>query len=87
MEDYGIKIDNEWLYETITEIKGSNWLYKLLCFIMGRRKKKMTYNEYFLLLYGLNRRKLGEQKAKEMSLNRILTIYKELHNNQLPKGV
>ena len=26
-------MDNEWLYETITEIKGSNWLYKLLCFI------------------------------------------------------
>lgn len=74
-----------WLKEAIDTIPGSEKLYKFVCFMLGKWKRKMSYQEYFLLLYGLNRRKLGERKSKEMALARILQIYKELHDNNLPK--
>ena len=39
------------------------------------------------MLYGINRKKLGETKSKEKAMLRIIQIYKDLHNNNLPKGV
>lgn len=82
-----VEIIDEWLNETITEVKDSNWLYKFICFFLGKRKKKMSYKEMYLFIYGLNRSTLGEEKAKEMAMLRIIQIYKDLHNNKLPNGV
>ena len=82
---YGIS--EEWLDEQIPYLKDGNWLYKFVGFCMGRRKKKLSYKEMYLLLYGLNRGKLGNGKAKEKAMNRILVIYKSHHNNKLPKGI
>lgn len=76
---------NEWFHETITDVKGSSRLYKFICFMLGKRKKKMTYQEMYAFLYELNRKKLGKEAAKKKALNRILVIYKGLHNNNLPK--
>ena len=78
--------NEEWLDESIIEIKGSETLYKIICFLMGRRKKKLTYKELFVLIYGLNRKKYGEKKSKELAMLRILQIYKDLHDNKLPNG-
>lgn len=80
-------IETEWLNETVEKVDKCNWLYKFICFCLGKRKKKLTYQELFLFLYGLNRKKLGERKAKELSMKRIIEIYKYLHDNKLPKGM
>lgn len=85
MNPYGISED--WLNETIPCLKDGNWLYKIVCFCLGRRKKKLSYKEMYMLLYGLNRNKIGNGKAKEEALKRILVIYKSHHNNRLPEGV
>lgn len=80
-------VDKEWLNETISSVDKCNWLYQILCFCLGKRKKKLTYQEFFLILYGINRKTLGEKKAKSLSMIRIIEIYKYLHNNKLPKGM
>lgn len=76
-----------WFDEKIDKIKGDRFLYKLICFLIGGPKYRMSYKEMYLLLYGLNRKSLGEKEAKKKSMNRILEIYKTLHNNNLPKNI
>ena len=53
---------------------------------MFRWKRKLTYKDLFLLLYGVNRNKMGDKEAKEFALYKIVEIYKSL-NNKLPKGI
>ena len=72
-----------WMDETIERVPKLNWLYKFCCFMLLKSKKKMTYNEMFMLLYGLNRRKLGESKAKQYALAQTAIIY-QFQNNKLP---
>ena len=79
-------ISTEWLEETIEKVNNINWLYKLICFLLFKRKKKLTYKEMYLLLYGLNRRNIGDKEAKQLSMERIIKIYKE-NNNKYPKGL
>lgn len=76
----------EWMDETIDRLENGNWIYKMVCFFLGRRKKKMTYKEMYLLLFGLNKKDLGEEEAKKAALERILKIYKHSHN-KLPNGI
>ena len=47
----------EWFNEKIERMPYNNWIYKIICFLMGKRKTKLTYKDLFLLLYGLNRKK------------------------------
>jgi hypothetical protein len=47
----------------------------------------MSYKELYLFLYGLNKSALGEELAKKKSMTRVLKIYKDLHNNELPNNV
>lgn len=78
----------EWLQEPIPRLNKMNWLYQLICFLMGKRKSKLTYENMYVLLYGLNRNSVEEEKhAKELAIARVLEIYKSLHDNKLPKGV
>lgn len=72
-----------WMDETIERVPKLNWLYKFCCFMLFKAKKKMTYNEMFVLLYGLNRRKLGDLKAKHYALAQIALIY-QFQNNKMP---
>ena len=76
----------EWFNEKIEYIKGDRFLYKLICFFLGGPKYRMTYKELYLLLYGLNKKSLGEDIAKKKSMNKILEIYKNV-NNKLPKDL
>lgn len=39
-----------------------------------------------MMLCQINKSKFGE-KTREMSMNKILNIYKKLHNNNLPKDI
>lgn len=74
-----------WFNEKIERVKGSNWLYRFLCFFLGR--KRLTYKQMFLILYGLNKRRLGDKNSERLAIARILDIYKDLHDNKLPEGV
>lgn len=79
---------SEWLKEHIPSLKHGNWLYKIICFLMGKRRKKLTYEEMYLLLYGINRnKKIEEYTVKKKSMLKVIDIYKYHHNNKLPKGL
>ena len=53
---------------------------------MLRGRRKLSYKDLFLLIYGTNRNKMGDKEAKEFALYKIVEIYKNL-NNKLPKGI
>lgn len=74
----------EWFEEKIEKINDDRFLYKFICFCLGGPKHRLSYKELYLLLYGLNRGKLGEQKAKTKAMERIIEIYKSHHNNETP---
>lgn len=74
-----------WMIEEIPDIKGSSKLYKFVCFLNGKRK--FSYQDYYLLLLTLNKKVLGEHKAKEKALNRVLDIYQDFHKGKLPEGI
>lgn len=74
----------EWFDEKIEYIDGDRFLYKIVCFFLGGFKKRLTYKELYILLYHLNKHKLGEEKSKKKSMQRILKIYSHFHNNEIP---
>ena len=73
-----------WTRETVENVPTKRWFYKVICFIMG--KKKLTYQDMFLIFYGLHKNKLGEKESKEIATQRIISLY-EYNNNKLPEGV
>ena len=82
-----LKLDMEWMKETVTKVEYCNWLYNFICFCMGKRKQKLTYEELYIFFYGLYKRKYKEKNAKALATAQILDAYKFLHNNNLPKGI
>lgn len=84
-DDNQLNID--WLNEKIDRIENDKFLYKFICFLLGGPKHRLTYKEVYLILYNLNKKSLGEEKAKKKSIAKILQIYKNLHNNELPNGI
>ena len=72
MEDYA-ELMGEWLNEKVVKTPYYNWIYQIVCFLMFRWKRKLTYKDLFLLLYGVNRNKVGDRQAKEISLYNIIT--------------
>ena len=77
----------EWFDEKIEYIKGDRFLYKVVCFFLGGPKKRLSYKELYIILFHLNKHKLGEEKAKKKSMDKILRIYSHFHNNNLPNDV
>ncbi len=75
----------DWFEEKIETIKGDKFLYKFVCFFLGGPKKRLSYKELYLLLFGLNKKRCGTEKAKKLAMSRVLDIYAELHNNEYPK--
>ena len=67
--------------EKIPYIPNGDWIYKVVCFILGKRKQKMSYQELYLLLKHLNEKALGEEVAAKKSMERILDIYRHFHKN------
>lgn len=61
-----------WLDEKINSLPKNNWLYKLVCIFLC--KKKLSYKEMYLILQRLNKH-LGEEEAKRMSMLEIINIY------------
>lgn len=75
-------IDVKWINETIDRLPNHNFIYKIVCFFVGH---KLTYKEMYAMLYELNRKQFGD-RARELSINKIIEIYRELHDNNQPKG-
>jgi len=78
-------MDLNWMNERLPSLERGSWIYNAVCFLIGRRKKKLTYKEYMMVLYGLNRDALGEHKARERAINKVLELYKYHHNGELPE--
>ncbi len=74
----------EWFDEKIEKINDDKFLYKIICFLLGGPKYRLSYKNLYLILYGLNRGKLGEEKAKIKAMERVIKIYKSHHNNNEP---
>jgi len=72
-----------WMKEEVIFLPLPDWIYRVACFVL--HKKKLTYQEVFMIIYGMNRH-LGEQKAKEYALQKTIWIY-EANNNKLPEGI
>ncbi len=77
--------DLSWMDDKVTRVVNNNWLYNLCCWFLGKKETKMSYKEIYLLIYGLNKKRLGEEQSKKYAFLKILGIYKNLHNNKLPK--
>ena len=76
--------DVAWTTETVDKLPAGRWLYRLLCFFL--RKKKLTYQDMFLIVFGLQKRKVGEKKAKEIAIQSMIGLY-EYNNEKLPEGI
>ena len=75
---------HNWMDERIDRVPYSNWLYK---WFLLKPRTKLTYNEMFVLLYGLNKKALSKDEAREFAFKQIINIYKYLNNNKLPNGI
>jgi len=73
-----------WFDEKIEYIKNDRFLYKVICFILGGPRKRLTYKELYLFLFSLNKRRIGERNAKIKAIDKIIEIYKSHHDNNEP---
>jgi len=73
----------EWTNETLKKLPRNNFMYFLFCLITFRPRKKMTYKEMYLIIAEVNRKVLGEEKAKKLAFQRIIDFY-EYNNGNRP---
>jgi hypothetical protein len=73
----------EWANEHIKKLPRNNFMYFLFCLITFRPRKKMTYKEMYLIMVEINRKVLGEEKAKKLAFQRIIDFY-EYNNGNRP---
>lgn len=75
--------DMSWMDEVMIDYPPSRMFYKFCKYIF---RKKLTYKKMFMLLYGINRKALGERKAEEEAFKKIVQAYKE-NNGRNPEGI
>lgn len=73
----------EWTNEPLKKLPRNNFMYFLFCLITFRPRKKMTYKEMYLIIAEVNRKVLGEEKAKRLAFQRIIDFY-EYNNGSRP---
>lgn len=69
-----------WVKDEVRDVPVGKWIYRVACFFIG--KKYMTYEEMFLLFYGMYKNKIGPEAAQKEAVQRIIAIYE--HNNGIP---
>lgn len=72
----------DWMEESVERIEKNNGFYRFLCFFLRR---KMKYKELYMLLTTVNRKSMGDDKAKQWAFQKVLKTYKFLNNNKLPQ--
>lgn len=76
--------DLEWTNEHLKRLPRNNFLYSLFCLFTFRLRRKMTYKEMYLIIAEVNRKRLGEEKAKKLAFKRIMDFY-EFNNGNRPR--
>lgn len=82
MLDESILKNVQWMEDKIEKLPYNNGLYRLMCFCLFRRR--MSYKEFYALLTKLNKKKMGDEEAKQFALVRTLAAYK-YNNGYYPK--
>ena len=77
------EVNLEWTNERLKKLPKNNFMYFLFCLITFRPRKKMTYKEMYLIISEVNRKALGEEKAKRLAFQRIIDFY-EYNNGSRP---
>lgn len=83
MEDFS-EYNLSWMEEKVERVPVKNNLYRFLCFISFRMKRKFTFKELFLIIRKLNC-KYGEHNSFNIAMYKILNLYK-YQNNKYPEG-
>lgn len=79
-----MKSDVKWMDEVITSVPSNKRLFNFFKFILGRRKKGITYKELYILYTNIyNFKNTDDNEIKEKALKHILEIY-YFNNNKLP---
>lgn len=82
--EYGINLS--WLDEKVEKIQNHRFLYFFIRLVLCKIRRKLKYKELYLIFYGIEKAKLGEEMAKKVALNRTLKVYMDNNNGQLPNG-
>lgn len=74
-----------WMDEPIERVPGNQGRYRLLCFLL--LKRRMTYSNMYVFTYALHKRKFKDNELflKEKILKDLAKIY-YFNNNKLPEG-
>jgi hypothetical protein len=76
-----------WMDEFVDDVPSNKLLYKVMCFFTGRRKRKFTYKEIYIIythLYNFKENDISEIKKKSMEV--LLEIYRN-NNGKYPENV
>lgn len=79
-----VNYDLSWMEEKIENMPVKNRLYKFMCFISFRMKRKFTFKEMFVIMRNLNK-KYGERESFEIAMRKSLELYK-YQNGKYPAG-
>lgn len=79
-------IDNiKWLEEIVVDVPTNKRLFKFLRFILGKRKKGITYKELYIFYSNTyNIKGIEPSSIKTKAMENILAIY-YYNNNKLPE--
>lgn len=77
--------DIQWLEEIVVDVPTNKRLFKFLRFILGKRKKGITYKELYIFYSNTyNIKGIEPSSIKTKAMENILAIY-YYNNNKLPE--
>ena len=76
-----------WFNEKVDRLKRGNWIYKMMCHLCFRAKRKFSYKELYMILVRINEKEIGTEEAKKKAMEKILGFYRDLHDGKLPEGL
>ena len=79
-----VNYDLSWMEEKLETVPVKQKLYKFICFISFRRKRKFTFKEMFVMMRNLNK-KFGERESSEIAMYKTLELY-NYQNGKYPAG-
>ena len=76
-----------WIDNSCPDVPTHRAWYKIACFLAGRRKKKLTYKEIYIILCNINRKKGDAQKdVQRNAIEQIIMIYSWNEEHENDKG-
>lgn len=78
--------DVKWFADTVENVPHGKTFFRICCRLLAGKGKKLTYKQLFMVLYGINKPRIGDEKARWYAINQILKTYK-FNNNKLPENV